>query len=140
MIVAVINKMSQDEFVSEFVRGASELISLTFVISVSRGISLIMGDSSSGMSITFVYWIRNALANVPAWGFAIGAIIVFVIAALFIQSTSGMAGMMMPILGAIAMALFAGTAIGAEGGQMMLVSAFYCRCKLYGQWIISRCN
>ena len=85
---------------------------------------MIMGDSSSGMSITFVYWIRNALANVPAWGFAIGAIIVFVIAALFIQSTSGMAGMMMPILGAIAMALFAGTAIGAEGGQMMLVSAF----------------
>ena len=48
----------------------------------------------------------------------------FVIAALFIQSTSGMAGMMMPILGAIAMALFAGTSIGAEGGQMMLVSAF----------------
>ena len=124
VIVAVINKMSQDEFVSEFVRGASELISLTFVISVSRGISLIMGDSSSGMSITFVYWIRNALANIPAWGFAIGAIIVFVIAALFIQSTSGMAGMMMPILGAIAMALFAGTSIGAEGGQMMLVSAF----------------
>ena len=76
------------------------------------------------MSITFVYWIRNALANIPAWGFAIGAIIVFVIAALFIQSTSGMAGMMMPILGAIAMALFAGTSIGAEGGQMMLVSAF----------------
>ena len=36
VIVAVINKMSQDEFVSEFVRGASELISLTFVISVSH--------------------------------------------------------------------------------------------------------
>ena len=32
--------------------------------------------------------------------------------------------MMMPILGAIVMALFAGTSIGAEGGQMMLVSAF----------------
>ena len=32
--------------------------------------------------------------------------------------------LMMPILGAIAMALFAGTSIGAEGGQMMLVSAF----------------
>ena len=124
VIVAVINKMSQADFVTEFVRGASELISLTLVVSISRGISLIMGDSTSGMSITFVYWIRNALENIPAWGFAIGAIIVFIIAALFIQSTSGMAGMMMPILGAIAMALFAGTSIGTEGGQMMLVSAF----------------
>lgn len=124
VIVAFINKMSQEEFVTEFVRGASELISLTLVISISRGISMIMGDSSSGMSITFVYWIRNALENIPAWGFAIGAISIFILAALFIQSTSGMAGMMMPILGAIAMALFAGTTIGAEGGQMMLVSAF----------------
>ena len=132
VIVAVINKMSQDEFVSEFVRGASELISLTFVISVSRGISLIMGDSSSGMSITFVYWIRNALANIPAWGFAIGAIIVFVIAALFIQSTSGMAGMMMPILGAIAMALFAGTSIGGRRWTDDACISVYGRRELYG--------
>lgn len=124
VVVALINRMSQDEFVSEFVRGASELVSLTLVISVSRGITMIMGDSASGMSITFVYWIRNALANIPAWGFAIGALAVFIIASLFIQSSSGMAGMMMPILGAIAMALFAQSSIGAEGGQMMLVSAF----------------
>ncbi|MCI8640054.1 MAG: YfcC family protein [Coprococcus sp.] len=124
VVVAFINKISMDDFVSEFVRGASELVSLTLVISISRGISLIMGDSSYGMSITFVYWIRNALASIPAWGFAVGAIVLFVIAALFIQSTSGMAGMTMPILGAVTMALFAGTTIGTEGGQMMLVSAF----------------
>ena len=58
------------------------------------------------------------------WGFAIGAIIVFVIAALFIQSTSGMAGMMMPILGAIAIGIIWQVLPSVRGGQMMLVSAF----------------
>ncbi len=124
VIVAVINRMSQKDFVREFVQGAASLISLTLVVSISRGVSLIMGSSTEGMSITFVYWIRNLLQNVPIWGFAIGAILVYCVTALFIQGTSSTAGITMPILGAVAFALFSGSAIGAEGGQMILVSAF----------------
>ena len=124
IIVAVVNKMTQEEFVEEFTRGASELMGLCLVISIARGISLIMGDSSYGMSITFVYWLRGILASIPVQLFTIGAIILFIVAAIFVQSTSGMAGMTMPILGALAMAVFAGTNIGVESGQIMLVSAF----------------
>lgn len=124
VIVALINKMPQNVFASEFIRGASDLMGLAIVISISRGISLIMGTSSSGIGVTFVYWIRTILENVPAWSFTVVAVIAYCVSSLFIQSTSSMAGITMPILGAVAMVLFAGTAIGSEAGQMILVSAF----------------
>lgn len=124
VIVAVINKMPQQVFVKEFIRGAAELVSLTLVVSISRGISLIMGSSTEGMSVTFVYWIRSVLEGVPVWAFAVVALLAYCVSALFIQGTSSTAGITMPILGAVAMALFAGTAIGSEGGQMVLISAF----------------
>lgn len=124
IVIAFINKIPQNTFASKFVQGAANLVGLTFVISISRGISLIMGSSTSGMSVTFVYWIRGFLEGIPVWAFAIAAIIAYCLIALFIQSTSSTAGITMPILGAVAMALFAPTAIGTEGGQMVLVSAF----------------
>lgn len=124
VIVAVINKMPQQVFVKEFVRGAADLVSLTLVVSISRGVSLIMGSSTEGMSVTFVYWIRSVLEGVPVWAFAVVALLAYCVSALFIQGTSSTAGITMPILGAAAMALFAGTAIGSEDGQMVLVSAF----------------
>lgn len=124
VVVAVINKMTQKEFVRNFVRGAADLVGLTVVVSISRGISMIMGSSTSGMSVTFVYWIRSILEGVPVWAFAMVAVLAYCVSALFIQGTSSTAGITMPIIGAVAMALFAGTAIGSEGGQMVLISAF----------------
>lgn len=124
IIVAVINKMSHKVFVKEFVRGAADLLGMTFVVSISRGVSLTMGSSTSGMGVTFVYWIRNLLQGVPIWAFAIMAVLTYCLSALFIQGTSSTAGITMPILGTVAMALFASSAIGVEGGQMILVSAF----------------
>ena len=55
------------------------------------------------MSVTFVYWIQNALQGVPGWAFAIAAALAYVGIGFFMQSTSGVAGITMPILGAVAM-------------------------------------
>lgn len=57
-------------------------------------------------------------------GFSIATIIAYVGIGFFLQSTSGVAGITMPILGAVTMALFQNTDIGAAGGQVMLISAF----------------
>ena len=99
-------------------------ICMAGIVSISRGVSLTMGSSTSGMGVTFVYWIRNLLQGVPIWAFAIMAVLTYCLSALFIQGTSSTAGITMPILGTVAMALFASSAIGVEGGQMILVSAF----------------
>lgn len=124
VVVAAINRLSLQEFSREFIGGARSLVSITLVVSVSRGITLLMGSGTSGMSVTFVYWIRNMQSGVPVWLFAIAAVATYCISALFIQGTSSTAGITMPILGAVAFTLFAGTSIGSAGGQMLLVSCF----------------
>ncbi|MEG2740324.1 hypothetical protein [Clostridium sp.] len=124
VIIAFINKLSSDEFVSEFSKGAMDLLGVVLVLSVAKGISVLMGTSTYGMSVTFVYWIQGLLQGVPAWSFAIACILAYAGIGLFLQSTSGVSGITMPILGAVAMGLFAGTEIGETGGQILLISSF----------------
>ncbi len=124
VLVMLINKISLEEFVSTFVSGAKDLLGVCLVLSVAKGLSIIMGTKTSGMSVTFVYWIQGALNDVPSWAFVIGAVIAFAVIGIFLQSTSGVAGITMPILGAATAALFATSSFGEVGGQVMLISAY----------------
>lgn len=124
IVIALINKIPEKDFVREFGNGAADLINVVFVLSAARGIALIMGSKTEGMSITFIYWIKNILQGVPIWAFALAAVFVYILIGIFLQSTSGVAGITMPIFGAVAMALFASTATGTTGGQILLISAF----------------
>lgn len=124
LILKMINKMDEMEFIDTFIAGMKDIFSVVVVLAIARGIALIMGDASQGMSITFIYWISNALSSVPLFVFGIFAIGAYVLIGVFLQSTSGVAGISMPILGAVASALFAGSVLGASGGQIILISAF----------------
>ena len=124
LLLLVINRMKMDDFLKSFFDGAKDLLGVVIVLAISKGIAVIMGTAHEGMSVTLVYWISNALANIPQWTFAIFAVIAYLLIGLALQSTSGVAGISMPILGAVAAALFAGSAIGAGGGQVILISAF----------------
>jgi uncharacterized ion transporter superfamily protein YfcC len=116
VLVALVNRMTLKDFVDNFIQGCCDLCSLTIIVAVSRGVSEIMGSSTEGMGITFVYWIQSALQDVPVWA--------FILVGLLPLGTSSASGITMPVLGAVAMALFAGSSIGTEAGQMLLVSAF----------------
>src|SRR5699024_523594 len=61
---------------------------------------------------------------VPIWIFGVIAMGAYVLIGIFLQSTSGVAGITMPILGAVASALFIGSSLGSAGGQIILISAF----------------
>lgn len=124
MIIAKINKLSEKEYVREFTRGASELVGVVFVLAMSRGIALLMGTRTAGMSITFIYWLQELITSVPVWAFALAAVGIYMIIGIFLQSTSGVSGITMPIFGAVAVALFAATSLGSVGGQIILISSF----------------
>ena len=126
VLIAIVNKMPEKVFVKTFAAGAADLMSVILVLSISRGIGVFMGDKYSGMSITFIYWLQDLLTGVPLWAFVVAAIAVYLMIALFLQSTSGVAGITMPIFGAIALALFSSTAAGGIAGQVLLISAFTC--------------
>lgn len=124
LLLLFINKMKETEFISVFTEGMKDLLGVVLILGISRGIAIIMGDATAGMSITFIYWISNALSNVPIWIFGVIAMGAYVLIGLFLQSTSGVAGITMPILGAVAAALFVGSELGSAGGQIILISAF----------------
>ncbi len=125
IVVAFINRLKLDEFVKQVVSGARDLLGVTLVLGVAKGISVLMGSKTYGISVTFVYWIQNALQSVPAWAFVIACLLAYLAIGFFLQSTSSVAGITMTILGAVAGALFASNAmIGEIGGQVMLVSCF----------------
>ncbi|MGL4947615.1 MAG: YfcC family protein [Cetobacterium sp.] len=124
LLIGFINKIPEDKFVKEFASGAKDLLGVVLVLSVANGISILMGGKTAGMSVTFVYWIQSALQGIPAWAFSIAAVLAYIGIGFFLQSTSGVAGITMPILGAVAMALFQNSKVGAAGGQIMLISAF----------------
>lgn len=124
VVVAWINRMSLKEFTNLFIQGCCDLCSLTIIVAVSRGVSQIMGSNTEGMGITFVYWIQGMLKGVPVWGFVIGAVAAYILVGLLPLGTSSASGITMPVLGAVAMALFAASNLGIEAGQMLLVSAF----------------
>ncbi|MFR7990285.1 MAG: hypothetical protein ACLU5F_06790 [Anaerovoracaceae bacterium] len=124
VVVALINKMPKEEFVSVFARGCADLIGVVLVLSTARGIAIFMGSSEEGMCITFIYWIQQMMSGVPMWAFVIVCVLAYMLIGIFLQTTSGVAGITMPIFGALAMALFSGTAAGALGGQIVLLSSF----------------
>lgn len=123
-LLKFINGLKEMEFINTFIDGMKDLFGVIVVLAIARGIAIIMGSSTKGMSITFIYWISNALANVPLWVFGVFAIGAYVLIGIFLQSTSGVAGISMPILGAVAAALFVNNAVGSSGGQIILISAF----------------
>ena len=124
ILLLFINKMEETEFIDVFTEGVKDLLGVVLILAISRGIAIIMGDATAGMSITFIYWISNALANVPIWIFGVLAMGAYVLIGIFLQSTSGVAGITMPILGAVASALFMGSDLGSAGGQILLISSF----------------
>ena len=124
LILMLINRIKIDDFLTDFISGAKDLLGVVLVLAIARGIAIVMGSSTEGMSVTLVYWISNALENVPIWTFAPFTILAFLLIGLALQSTSGVAGISMPILGAVVAALFGEHAIGTVGGGVILISAF----------------
>lgn len=124
LILMAINRMKIDDFIKNFLDGAKDLLGVVLILAIANGIAIVMGSSTQGMSVTLVYWISNGLAQVPLWIFAVVAVASYLLIGLALQSTSGVAGLSMPILGAVASALFATSAIGAVGGEIVLISSF----------------
>lgn len=123
-LLAVINKIPEKDFIRELNQGLKDIISVVVVLSIANGISVLMGSKVEGISVTFVYWIQEMLQGIPAWAFTISSIGSYIGTGFFLQSTSGVSGITMPILGSVTAGLFESSSIGTIGGQNLLISTF----------------
>lgn len=100
ILIAVINRMNEKIFTREFIKGAESLLSVAFIVGIARGVTVILNEGHVSDSILF--YTANLVQGMPPAIFILLLMAFFLVFSLFIQSTSGMAVLTMPVIGALA--------------------------------------
>ncbi|MFN8357635.1 MAG: YfcC family protein [Spirosomataceae bacterium] len=100
ILVAFITRMNEKVFVSEFIKGAESLLSVAFVVGVARGVTIILNEGHISDSI--LYYASILAQGMPSALLILLLLIFYFVFTLFISSSSGMAVLTMPIMGALA--------------------------------------
>lgn len=111
VLIAVFQRTSEEKFISEFLAGARDLLGVAFIIGIARGVTFILNDGQ--ISDTILYYSTSVVTQMSPMLFLPVLMCVFAVLTLFIASSSGMAVVTMPIMGALA------TSIGIEGHNVV---------------------
>jgi len=100
ILIGVITRLNEKIFIREFIKGAESLLAVAFIIGVARGVTVVLNEGHVSDSI--LYYTANMVQGIQPAFFILMLLAFYVIFSLFIQSTSGMAVLTMPIIGALA--------------------------------------
>lgn len=98
--LAVILRLNERDYVTHFLKGAEGMLSVAFIVGVARGVTIILNEGRISDSILF--YAANMVDTLPAALFIVILLGLFMLFTLFIPSSSGMAVLTMPIMGALA--------------------------------------
>jgi uncharacterized ion transporter superfamily protein YfcC len=100
VLLAIILKINEKDFITQFVSGAADLLSVAFIVGVARGVTIILNDGNISDSILF--YSAKLTSGMPPALFIVILLGLYMLFTLFISSSSGMAVLTMPIIGALA--------------------------------------
>jgi len=100
ILIAIITRMNEKIFIREFIKGAESLLAVAFIIGVSRGVTIVLNEGHITDSILF--YTANIVQGIQPALFILMLLAFYFFFSLFIQSSSGMAVLTMPIIGALA--------------------------------------
>ena len=100
IILGVMQRASESDFVTAFVGGAKDLLGVSLIIGVARGITIVLNDGL--ISGTLLNEASHLVSGTSPLIFLPMLMIVFFVLAFFISSSSGLALVSMPIMGALA--------------------------------------
>ena len=92
--------LGEEKAIEVFTRGTGNFCGVALVIGIARGINLTLTEGN--ISDTILYSLSNSLGSLPKVIFAIIMIFIFIFLGIFVQSSSGLAVLSMPILAPIA--------------------------------------
>lgn len=122
IITGFILRLPEKVFIEKFIKGAADLLGVSFIIGVARGVTIILNEGKISDSI--LYYSTQMVAGMPPELFIVMLLILYLVFTIFISSTSGMAVVTMPIIGSLAVV------IGIQGKD--IVNAY-----LYGMGIMN---
>ena len=103
ILVGIIERIGEKTFVNEFVKGAESLLSVALIVGLARGVTIVLNEGFVGDSILF--YASNIVQHFSPSVFIIGVMLFYFFFAIFVSSSSGMAVLTMPIIGALAIIL-----------------------------------
>ena len=100
IVIGVVNRMSEHEFVDTFVDGADDMIGVILVIALARGVSVLM--TQTYLDNYIIFNAAQALKNMPNIIFAPLNYILHVGLSILVPSSSGLATLSTPIMAPLA--------------------------------------
>lgn len=123
--VGLLYGLGEERTIEAFVSGAADLLGVTFIIGISRGITVLM--NSGAITDTVLYWGEQALEGASSLVFVLLVYLIYLPLSVLIPSSSGLATLSVPILAPLGQ--FAGvggdlivTAFQAASGLVNLVT------------------
>lgn len=99
VVIGVLQRVGEKRFIDEFILGAKDLLGVAFIIGIARGVTFILNEGQ--ISDTILFYATQIIEGVPPFIFLPLLMLVYAVLTLFIASSSGMAVVTMPIMGAL---------------------------------------
>ncbi len=100
IVIIFISGLREKEAVEAFTQGASELVAVSLIIGLARGVNLVLDQ---GMILdTILAYASSLVAGMHGAVFAVAQMLVFTLLGLVVPSSSGLAVLSMPIMAPLA--------------------------------------
>ncbi|MBR0574525.1 MULTISPECIES: YfcC family protein [Pasteurellaceae] len=100
IIIMFISGLCEEDIINAFNKGASELVAVSLIIGLARGVNMILDQGM--VSDTILASLSDMVSGMSGSVFIIGQLLVFVVLGLFVPSSSGLAVLSMPIMAPLA--------------------------------------
>ncbi len=100
ILIGFIARINEKTFIKEFIKGAENLLAVAFIIGVARGVTIVLNEGQISDSILF--YAAHVVNGMNPVIFILSMMLFYMVFSIFIQSSSGMAVLTMPIIGALA--------------------------------------
>lgn len=100
IIIMFISGLKEKEIVEAFTEGASELVAVSLIIGMARGVNLVLEEGM--ISDTILAYTSNLVSGMPGSAFILAQLVVFIFLGLIVPSSSGLAVLSMPIMAPLA--------------------------------------
>ena len=100
IILMFLFNQGEQKGIEVFISGAGDFLGVCLVIGLARGINITLNEGN--ISDTILYFLSNIIKGLPKVIFAIIMLLIFIFLGIFIQSSSGMAVLTMPVFSPLA--------------------------------------
>lgn len=121
IIIIFLSGLKEKTAIDGFIHGASELVGVSLIIGLARGVNLVMEQGK--IADTILEFMSHMVAGMPPSLFLLAQLVVFICLGFIVPSSSGLAVLAMPIMAPLA------DAVGVP--RYMVVSAYN-----WGQYIM----